>query len=312
MAKVLFQHYLWLINKLQTKPMTLAELSESFERSSLYDGGKGLLPRTLYNWREKIDELFGIQITYKNDAYHLVNFEHLKENSPQRWLVQSLAVNESVHQSKELKNRILLEDIPSGEAFLTPIIDAMKEGQVIRLTYRKFTDSADSAPFDVEPFCVKVNLRRWYLLGRVLTPSAQKHRPSEYDCFGALKIYALDRIQTLEITEQKFTFPKEFDAEAFFASHFGVCIGYDIPQQVIRLRVEKGMCNYLRTLPLHPSQVEVETTPEYAVFEYCLHPTIDFFRAILSFGADVEVLSPPQLREQVSDEAMIMNHIYEL
>lgn len=290
----------------------MSELSESFEQSSLYDGGKGLLPRTLYNWREKIDELFGIQITYKNDTYQLTNFDELKENSPQKWLLQSIAVNETVHQTKKLKSRILLEDIPSGDVFLTIIIEAMKDNKVISMTYRKFTDVENNTPILVEPFCVKVHHRRWYVLCRVLTESAKRHTPSEYDCFGALKIYALDRIQALEITEQEFTFPEEFNPEVFFASHFGVCIGYDIPQQIIRLRVEKSMRNYVRTLPLHITQTETETTSEYSIFEYYLHPTIDFIHAILGFGSDVEVLSPPQLREQIADEALIMNHIYEL
>jgi len=82
MAKILLKHYLWLIDKLSKRPMTLAELCDSYEWSSLYETGHPLQPRTLYNWREKIDELFGLQIAYTGDTYKLKNLGSLSDDSP--------------------------------------------------------------------------------------------------------------------------------------------------------------------------------------------------------------------------------------
>lgn len=311
MAKVLLKHYLWLIDKLSRRPMTLAELSESYEQSSLYETGKGLKPRTLYNWREKIAELFGLEIHYAHSTYRLEHPERLGDNSPGRWLVQSLSVNESVRQCKGLRKRILLEDIPSGKRHLTTIIDAMQANHVLRMTYRRFTDTENLAPIDVEPYCVKVNSRRWYMLCRVLSDFAQAHEPSVYDCFGALKIYALDRIQSLEETGAKFTFPADFSPDVFFANHFGVCIAYGIPMQRIQIKVSCSLRNYILSLPLHPSQREMEHSTDHSIFSYELHPTIDFRRTLLSFGADAEVLSPTALREELATEVMRMKSLYE-
>lgn len=58
---------------------------------------------------------------------------------------------------------------------------------------------------------------------------------------------------------------------------------------------------YFRSLPLHPSQKEIENHSEYSVFEYWLKPTYDFEQEILSHREDVEVLEPVQLREIIRE-----------
>lgn len=66
---------------------------------------------------------------------------------------------------------------------------------------------------------------------------------------------------------------------------------------------------YLRSLPLHSSQEEIETTPEYSVFRIRVRPTYDFERALLSYGATLEVLKPLSLRERIAKEIREMvNH----
>lgn len=305
MAKILFKHYVWLIDKLAKRPMSLTELCDSYERSSLYEFGHPLQPRTLYNWREKIDELFGLQIDYTGDKYRLKNLDALVDDSPLRWLLQSLSVNDVVKRSEKIRPRILLESIPSGDIFLTDIIEAMEDGKMIRMTYRRFSDAEEQKPIEVEPYCVKVNKRRWYVLCHFPDSHTTKEQP-----YGGLAIYALDRIQELEITERSFTFPEDFSPEAFFSNHFGVCIGYDIPLQRILVRFDGDSRKYLRTLPLHHSQREIQTNDEYSIFEFRLHATIDFVNALLAFGADAEVLEPKELREVMATEASVMDEFY--
>lgn len=305
MAKILLKHYLWLIDKLSKRPMTLAELCDSYERSSLYELGHPLQPRTLYNWREKIDELFGLQIAYTGDTYKLKNLDDLSDDSPERWLLQSLSVNDVVKRSDKLKQRILLERIPSGDRFLADIIEAMEGGKMIRFAYRRFND-VEQQPIEVEPYCVKVNHRRWYVLCHFPNSHATKEKP-----YGGLAIYALDRIVHLEISERSFTFPKDFSPEVFFADHFGVCIGYNVPVRRVLVRFDGDSRNYLRTLPLHASQKEIRVNDEYSVFEFRLHPTIDFINALLAYGADAEVLEPQDLRDVMAEEARVMNDFYQ-
>lgn len=78
----------------------------------------------------------------------------------------------------------------------------------------------------------------------------------------------------------------------------------------VRLRVDAWQANYFRSLPLHRSQKEIESTDEYSVFEYFLVPTHELIREILSNGSAVEVLAPQSLREEIIDKVEKMKERY--
>jgi hypothetical protein len=120
-----------------------------------------------------------------------------------------------------------------------------------------------------------------------------------------LRIYALDRIKALESTERKFKLPKKFDAAKFFADHYGIIIGdEDFDVEPVALKVDSWQSKYLRTLPLHHTQVEVERNDEYSIFEYRLCPSFDFRQKILSMGATTEVLAPATLIAKLRKEGI--------
>ena len=123
--------------------------------------------------------------------------------------------------------------------------------------------------------------------------------------YDDLRIYALDRIGALEPTERKFKLPKKFNAEEFFADYYGIIIGdEDFDVEPVALKVNSWQSNYLRTLPLHHTQVEVERNEEYSIFEYHLCPTFDFRQKLLSMGGSVEVLAPAELIAKVREECI--------
>ena len=101
--------------------------------------------------------------------------------------------------STGFKHRILFESIPSGQNYLAPLIEAMRDGVTVEITYRNFWKEKE-ATFEVEPYCVKVFRQRWYLVARNIG-------------FDALRIYSLDRILGLRQTDNRFSYPQDFDPE---------------------------------------------------------------------------------------------------
>jgi predicted DNA-binding transcriptional regulator YafY len=71
------------------------------------------------------------------------------------------------------------------------------------------------------------------------------------------------------------------------------------------------MPNYLRTLPLHHSQRELESTPDYTDFSYDIRPTSDFLGELLRHSNGIEVLEPQELREKMRQRILEMYHYYE-
>lgn len=220
----------------------------------------------------------------------------LKRGGIRNWLLNTFAVNNLINESHHLKQRILFEDIPSGRQYLTTIIEAMRDNQDIEITYQSYWKDK-SYTFYIEPYCVKVFKQRWYVVAR----------SSYYD---AVMIYALDRIRNLRTTDIRFEYPKDFDPQNYFNFSFGIIVDEEAEIERIQIKVYGNKCKYISTLPLHHSQHEIETTEEYSIFEYLLHPTYDFQQEILSHGNEIEVISPIWFREQIREIVENMSKRY--
>ena len=71
----------------------------------------------------------------------------------------------------------------------------------------------------------------------------------------------------------------------------------------VALKVDSWQSKYLRTLPLHHTQVEVERNDEYSIFEYRLCPSFDFQQKLLSMGDSAGVLAPVALKDILRKKA---------
>ena len=286
----LINRFVWFVTTIYSRgPISLEEIQHRYE--SHFGRGEELSERQFHRYTDAVEELFDIEIKYSRTqrGYVVADREGIDNMAMRKWLIQTFSVNNILHESQDLKNRILLEYVPSGQQHLTTIVDAMRESVSLSMTYQSFWMD-EPATFEVEPYCVKLFEQRWYMLGKS-------------EGYDDLRIYALDRIKALEPTERKFKLPKKFDAAKFFEDYYGIIISdddYDVCP--VALQVDAQQSNYLRTLPLHHTQVEVECNDEYSIFEYRLCPTFDFRQKILSMGGAIEVLSPEELVYQMKDE----------
>lgn len=76
------------------------------------------------------------------------------------------------------------------------------------------------------------------------------------------------------------------------------------------LKVYKNQVDYVRSLPLHPSQQEIETADGYALFHYYLRPSFDFIQHLLWHREYLEVLSPISLRREIASILKEMSSYY--
>ena len=291
-ASELFKQYIWLVDIInRTGGLSLQELNERWIRTAL-SGGKPMARTSFNRNREAIEELFHVSIECdktKGSFYYIQNEDILENNSLLHWMIDSLSISNMLMESSSLQDRIMLEHIPAGKEYLQPIINAMKEGHKLQMGYRKFGQK-EGYTIWIEPYAIKVFKQRWYLLAKT-------------DKQDLPRVYALDRIEHLEETAEEFEFPADFDTEAFFADCYGVFSGSEMKAERVVIRAYTPLTSYLRTLPLHHSQKELHSTPEYADFEFYLRPTFDFRQELLSQGNEVEVLEPASFREEMREMA---------
>jgi hypothetical protein len=265
--------------------------------------GEKLSVRTFKRWLDSIEDMFGLIIENERCAgyrYYIENMEDITDGGLQSWLFNTFAVSNALTGCMGIKDRIQLEYVPSGELYLHPIIDAMKENRVINITYKSYWKDKEKN-YDVQPLCLKLFRQRWYVIVH--------GNDGEED--QRIWICALDRILSLQKTDQTFTMPREWNAEAYFDGYIGVIRDEDYDKEMVKIKVKAGQANYLRDLKIHRSQQEAECNSQYSIFTFYLRPTFDFQQELLWNADNVEVLSPQWLRDEMADRIKKMLNLYQ-
>ena len=289
-AYALFQEYIWLVNTIHRfGRLTLEEINQRWLDTELSEGVP--IARSTFNrHRDAILDMFGIIIECdRKDGfrYYIYNEEVLEEDTIQNWMLSTLSVNSILSESKSVQKRILLESIPSDGDNLHKFIEAMKRGVRVKVNYRRYGAEASKSSMKLDPYFVKLFNKRWYALVKLPEPTAY------------LFALAFDRILSIEVTDEKFEYEKDFDPAGWFRDCYGIVRDEEVPVQRVVIRAFGKEANYLRDLPLHHSQKEIETGAEFSDFELTLRPTADFFSPLLARGAAIKVLEPAHLAEDI-------------
>ena len=283
MAVDTLRRYVWLIELLERRHYAdFDEIRAKWMTSSLNTLKERLPKRTFRNHINAIADQFGIDIKFEQGrGYYIDNPEDLSESRVKQNIVSSLITYNTLSSYSDVKDRILLEDTPKNQELISEIAACMHEGCSYSFNYRRqYTE--EELDVEVIPYSLKLFKNRWYLLGKDLADEE-------------LKIYALDRMSETGPLFVGNPMPKDFDAAGYFSNYYGAIVEGE--PEIIKLKVSPLEAKYLRNLPLHHSQEEIETTDDYSIFRLFLSPTLDFKREILSRTDQVEVLEPESLRE---------------
>ena len=285
--------YIWLVDLVMRagdKGLTLEQIGDRWDADDeMHDTG-AFARRTFHRHRNEIADLFGIEIECYSDGS---DFRYRIADSGgneyfRRWLLDSIAANRIVTDSREAAQYISVEH--TNDMVLPTLLGALKEQRMVSFDYKPYWKESLTQYFNFQPHALKMFERRWYLIGRY----HKTHRT-----------FALDRMSGVTVQEETFKRDPEFNMEEMFAGAYGIIVE-DIPVESIRLKVDAYQANYLRSLPLHSSQHELRRTDDYSIFSLRVRPTYDFRQKLLSLGSTLEVLKPESLRDEMRNEIKIM------
>lgn len=298
-----YYKYIWLLDLLLTSsPLTYEEISMVWEDSPVFDGPLAI--RSFHEYRKGIKEMFGVDIACdrsKGNVYYVRNPEVLEERKAEKWLLQRYSIPQDFVTYNSMKDRILLEEIPRGTAFLNAIIEAMQRNVELQIDYQRYERGQGEEhmqTFHFQPYALKVYNRRWYLLG---------YKKEKED----LRLISLDRIHDLKKLSTHFELPSDFDARKYFADVVGVYKDKDKQALNVKIRAYGVQAEYLRSTPLHKSQAEVRSKHgEFAEFTYRLCITPELISQLLAMGENVEVLEPKELKDEMKKRISKMFNFY--
>ena len=293
MVSELIDKYIWLIQTFVDagpRGLSLPELSDRWcDRYGVREYSR----RSFNNHRAAVEEAFGIVIACNrstNRYYIDAGESAVDKRESVDWLVNTFTVNSLLTLGKErLSGRVAVEDVPSGQKYLTAVMQAMLDNARLQIGYRKYM-SEDTDIRRILPYAVKEFEKRWYVVAYSLDA-------------GALRVYAMDRIVSLSRTGETFSLPKDFDVDRLFESSFGIYLPEGDQRPVlVKIRATAREAAYLRDLPLHPSQTYVGGDGDASVFALRVIPNPNFIMELCKHGNRLEVLEPEEVREAVKEE----------
>ena len=77
-----------------------------------------------------------------DNTYHIEDDEGFRNGEVRRWLINTFAMTNAIREARDLDDRISLEEIPSAEPYLSPIIKAIREQKELIMQYQSFERNA--------------------------------------------------------------------------------------------------------------------------------------------------------------------------
>jgi predicted DNA-binding transcriptional regulator YafY len=123
-------------------------------------------------------------------------------------------------------------------------------------------------------------------------------------------ILALDRIESIANHKADFKPYKGIEVQKYFDHTIGVTINNSGVKE-IRLWFSPLQANFIKTQHLHATQKIESDTSEGLVVTYQLIPNYELLQVLLSFGAQVQVLAPESLRDELKQTLLKSLSMYQ-
>jgi predicted DNA-binding transcriptional regulator YafY len=198
---------------------------------------------------------------------------------------------------ESVENFVQFESVPEtiGTEYLAPILKAIKEKLIITFDYTSFI-SEKTKNREVLPLLLKEYRNRWYLICYVESKSK-------------IITFGLDRISDLVVTEDYFNTPVDFNSDTYFKNTIGITSSYTTPDKII-FKLDAIGSKYLDSQPIHQSQKLIKKGKKRNTYQINVIQSEELKRFFLSYGKQIEVIEPVNLREALRNEIIEMSELY--
>lgn len=172
-----------------------------------------------------------------------------------------------------------------GLGYISVLFNAIVNKQALDIEYKGF--DKPSQQWIIHPYYIKQYNNRWFLFGL----------NGEFKTISNLP---LDRIVSVEQSSVRYIENENIDFEEFFDDVVGVTIPTEAQVEQVLLKFELERLHYILSKPIHHSQ-KIKNK-ELGVIEISIIPNKELESLILSFGSQVEVLSPASLRCRIGQQ----------
>ena len=216
----------------------------------------------------------------------LNNYRGIPGNSWLEEVISNLEYRFGIKSNKDHVIAFEQNEQLKGLEYLSEVIDAAVNHTPLIIYYRTYKGKEFTST--IHPYHVKQYNNRWFLFGYE-------------EESGKIANKALDRIQRVSLANVPFKPNTSIDFGHFFDDVVGVSIpNDDVEKDTIILRFTEARFPYVTSKPIHKSQIVL--SEDDCTISLEVKPTRELEQQILSFGSDIEVLSPKSFRAQIGSK----------
>lgn len=235
---------------------------------------------SIYNNELSVSEVQNLRSTIEM----LSKYRSLPANAWIEEVISNLEIRFGVKNNSENLVSFEQNEQLKGLEYLSDLIDVTINHQPIEIEY--ISANNNYYKHIIHPYFIKQYNSRWYLFGF----DEKEER---------IKNLAFDRIESISQCNHVFRKNDIID----FNSYFDNVVGVTVPNQKdrelleIQLKFTPNRFRYVISKPIHKSQRVIDE--EKCIVSLKLYPTLELEQQILSFGSDVEVLTPQSFRDKI-------------
>ncbi len=280
---------LFIINLLlQEKALTRRQICCALQRTF---HSEAMLPRS--SWNRYLEQIrretpFIIYFDAEEKVYK-IRRNKMKGNSNDTLLdclISSYNVVDSASMMMKHADIIHNADNIAGTSAIGIILQAIDEQRGLSFTYTSFVNNTRKRRNYI-PYFLSTWEGRWYLVAE-----AETHP-------GDLYTYALDRMSEIKVSFERVKHTIQTTAKEFFQYSYGIQHAEKEQAIDIVLRVSGPDVKYVRSKKIHPSQEEIETGKDYALFRLHLAPCYNFYQQLLWHRENITVISPKDVSDEI-------------
>ena len=174
--------------------------------------------------------------------------------------------------------------IAKGIEFFEEIYHSILSNKVIEITFITLRTNKTKQT-TIKPIVLKEYNNRWFVIG--------------YNVNGIIEIIAIDRIELITTSSTSIKPNKTLNIKNLYKNTIGVTIEEKSKIETVVLQFKHYRAVYVKTKPLHHSQVVLNEEYSFTEFEYQLKINRELVSKILAFGKDVKVIKPYSLVETI-------------
>lgn len=183
-----------------------------------------------------------------------------------------------------------------GTEYILPLFNSIQNRQSLVIGYKSFK-SEEIQKIVFHPYHLKQYNNRWFIFGK----------NSNYSNLINL---ALDRIISQEHSSHKFDDSQVVDFDEYFDDIIGVTKPVRGKLENVYLKFSEKRINYVLTKPLHGSQKLDRSDELGRTISIEVIPNNELYQLILSFGEDIEVTSPIEVKTKIINKIKLLSNQY--